>query len=166
MKNDGVTSKQIVSARIIILNHWKARSRIGWFLQSIPRKNPGEKRYDDIDQAMTHADQMLLKFLPEQVVDQVLQDVSARIQALGEGESDATTINTEARMLIATLTYASLTMLDCEKGLLARIAKCLYRTGSGVSSSLKNFQMKVKNGSLVDNGAFDTDEGWYDDEDE
>ena len=92
--------------------------------------------------------------------------MSARIQALGEGESDATTINTEARMLIATLTYASLTMLHCEKGLLARIAKCLYRTGSGVSSSLKNFQMKVKDGTLVDNGAFDTDEGWYDDEDE
>ena len=166
LKNDGVTSKQIVSARIIVLNHWKARSRIGWFLHPIPRKGPGEKRYDDIEQAMTHADQMLLKFLPEQVVDQVLQDVSARIQALGEGESDATTINTEARMLIATLTYASLTMLHCEKGLLARIAKCLYRTGSGVSSSLKNFQMKVKDGTLVDNGAFDIDEGWYDDEDE
>ncbi|MDP6333032.1 MAG: hypothetical protein QF479_00180 [Candidatus Poseidoniaceae archaeon] len=164
LKNDGVTSKQIVSARIIIFNHWKARSRMGWLFQPIPRKSPGEKRYDDIEQAMTHADQLLLKFLSEQLVDKVLQDVSARIQALGEGESGATTINTEARMLVATLTYASLIMLGCEKGLLARIAKCLYRTGSGVSSSLNNFQMKVKDGTLVDNGAFETDEDWYDDE--
>jgi transcription initiation factor TFIIIB Brf1 subunit/transcription initiation factor TFIIB len=164
LETNGVTPKQIVSARIIIFNHWKARSRMGWLNSPIPRKSPGEKRYDDIEQAMTHADQMLLKFLPEEVVDKVLQDVSARIQALGEGEEGAITINTEARMLVATLTYASLIMLGCEKGLLARIAKCLYRTGSGVSSSLKNFQMKVKNGALVDNGAFDTDEDWYDEE--
>lgn len=166
LKNDGVTSKQIVSARIIILKHWKARSRMGWIVRAIPRKKQGEKRYDDVQQAMLHTDQMLLDFLSEQMVDKVLQDVSARIQALGEGESSATTINTEARMLIATLTYASLTMLGLEKGLLARIAKCLYRTGSGVSSSLDNFQKKVKNGSLIDNGAFDTDEGWYDGEGE
>ena len=164
LETNGVTSKQIVRARVIIFNHWKARSRMGWLNRPIPRKSPGEKRYDDIEQAMTHADQMLLKFLPEQLVDKVLQDVSARIQALGEGESGAITINTEARMLVATLTYASLTMLGCEKGLLARIAKCLNRTGSGVSSSLNNFQIKVKDGSLVDNGAFDTEEDWYDEE--
>jgi len=164
LKNDGVTAKQIAKARIIVLNHWKARSRMGWVLQPIPRKKPGEKRYDDISQAMTHADQLLLEFLPEQVVDQVLQDVNARVLALGEGESGATTINSEAKMLIATLTYASLIMLDCEKGLLAKIAKCLDATGSGVSSSLKNFQMKVKNGTLVDNGAFDSDEDWHDED--
>jgi len=164
LETNGTTSRQIVRARIIIFNHWKARSRMGWLKSPIPRKSPGEKRYDDIEQAMTHADQMLLRFLPEQLVDKVLQDVSARILSLGEGESGAITINTEARMLVATLTYASLIMLGCEKGLLARIAKCLYRTGSGVSSSLNNFQMKVKNGELVDNGAFDTEEDWYDEE--
>ena len=32
------------------------------------------------------------------------------------------------------------------------------------SSSLNNFQIKVKDGSLVDNGAFDTEEDWYDEE--
>ena len=93
-----------------------------------------------------------------------MQDVIGRVLALGEGESGATTINSEAKMLIATLTYASLIMLDCEKGLLAKIAKCLDATGSGVSSSLKNFQMKVKNGTLVDNGAFDSAEDWHDED--
>ncbi len=163
LNNDGVTSKQIVKARIIILNHWKARSRMGWG-NPIPRKAPGEKRYDDITQAMLHTDQMLLDFLPEQMVDKVLEDVSARVQALGEGQENATTINTEARMIIATLTYASLTMMGLEKGLLAKIAECLYRTGSGVSASLERFQQKVKEGSLFDNGAFDTDQHWYEED--
>ncbi len=107
---------------------------------------------------------MLLEFLPEEMVDKVLEDVSARVQALGEGQENAITINTEARMIVATLTYASLTMMGLEKGLLAKIAGCLYRTGSGVSASLERFQEKVKQGELIDNGAFDTDQDWYEDE--
>ena len=163
LSNDGITSKQIMKARIIILNHWKARSRMKWS-NPIPRKSPGEKRYDEITQAMLHTDQMLLDFLPEQTVDKVLEDVSARIQALGEGRENATTINTEARMIVATLTYASLKMMELEKGLLAKIADCLNKTGSGVSASLEGFQQKVKEGAIVDNGAFDTDLQWYEED--
>ena len=132
----------------------------------IPRKSPGEKRYDDITQAMLHTDQMLLDFLPEQTVDKVLEDVSARVQALGEGRENATTINTEARMIVATLTYASLKMMELEKGLLAKIADCLNKTGSGVSASLEGFQQKVKEGAIVDNGAFDTDLQWYEEDEQ
>ena len=54
--------------------------------------------------------------------------------------------------------------MELEKGLLAKIADCLNKTGSGVSASLEGFQQKVKEGAIVDNGAFDTDLQWYEED--
>ena len=139
----GLSPKQITKARKIILDHWKARYSMGW-VNAIPRKSSGDSREDNISQTISHISDMLKDILPEDVAASILKDVQRRIEVLGEGKANAITTNSDAKMLVAALFYASVLQHGLERGLLNKIADAADHTGSGVSASLKRFKEVFK----------------------
>ena len=85
---------------------------------------------------------MLKDILPEDVAASILKDVQRRIEVLGEGKANAITTNSDAKMLVAALFYASVLQHGLERGLLNKIADAADHTGSGVSASLKRDSKK------------------------
>lgn len=139
----GLSPKQITKARKIILDHWKARYSMGW-VEDIPRKSSSDSRGDNVSQTITHISDMLKDILPEDVAASILEDVQRRVELLGEGRANAITTNSDAKMLVAALFYASVLKHGLERGLLNKIAEAADHTGSGVSASLKRFKEVFK----------------------
>ena len=116
---------------------------MGW-VNAIPRKSSRDSREDNISQTISHISDMLNDILPEDVAASILKDVQRRIEVLGEGKANAITTNSDAKMLVAALFYASVLQHGLERGLLNKIADAADHTGSGVSASLKRFKEVFK----------------------
>ena len=129
MDQYGITRKQLLSAKRALLNHFKARITMGWEPQP-PVKTPAERREDGVEQAVHHIHDMLFKLsedvLSEQDHAKVTAESEARLALLEEGTADALTGNTEVRMAVCAVFYATLVSL----GLQAGMACLLYTSPS------------------------------------
>jgi hypothetical protein len=153
----GLTDKQILSAKAIILKHYKARVGLKW--APIPRRiNPSELRCDDVDQVIKHLDDSLSAKLSDAELDMVQTNAVYRLDLLREPGDDKVsplTVNTNIRMVVACVFYAALQSLGLEEGLLNKVAMTCRLTGSGVSSRLEQFRNEDATGKLFVDGAFD-----------
>ncbi len=161
----GLTNKQISSAKAIILRHYKARLKlqrlkVACFLDTPkPRRiHPSELRCDDADQVISHLDDSLSAKLSEANLDMVHRNAAYRLDLLCEPGDDIVsplTVNTNIRMVVACVFYATLQSLSLAEGLLNRVASTCRLTGSGVSSRLQQFRNEDGPGKLIFDGAFD-----------
>ena len=153
----GLTDKQISSAKSIILKHYKAR--ISFLGAPAPRRiNPSELRCDDADQVMSHLDDSLSVKLSEADLDLVHRNAAYRLDLLcepGDGKVSPLAVNTNIRMVIACVYYATLQSLGLAEGLLNRVASTCRLSGSGVSSRLEQFRNEDAPDKLFVDGAFD-----------
>lgn len=154
MEQAGIVPKQIMSARISILRHWKARVTMGWAAMP-PRKNANDKREDAIVQALEHTFEMLGDHHNQEDYERVLYETEARIALLKEGTSEALTINIEERMLVSVCAYASLTTFGLQSGAADLIADVFGLTSSGIRSRYEALVANSASGDFQDNGAFD-----------
>ena len=153
----GLTNKQILSAKKIITKHYKARVS---FLGVIsPRKiNPSESREDDIDQVISHLEENLSVTLSVADLNSAHYNAAYRLDLLcepGDGVQAPLTANTNIRMVVACIYYATLQSLGLADGLLNRVASTCRLTGSGVSSRLEQFRDEDASGKLFVDGAFE-----------
>jgi transcription initiation factor TFIIIB Brf1 subunit/transcription initiation factor TFIIB len=153
----GLTDKQILSAKAIINKHYKARVGLKW--APIPRRiHPSELRCDDADQVIKHLDDSLSAKLSEANLDMVHRNAAYRLDLLcepGDGKVSPLAVNTNIRMVIACVYYATVLSLGLGDGLLNRVASTCRLTGSGVSSRLQQFRNEDATGKLFVDGAFD-----------
>lgn len=153
----GFSDKQITSAKAIILKHYKAR--VGFLGEPQPRRiNPSESRCDNVDQVVSHLDEILSASLSDSDLDAVHRNAAHRLDLLGEpgdGVQAPLTVNSNIRMVIACVYYATLQSLGLADGLLSRIAMTCRLTGSGVSSRLEQFRDEDVSGKLNVAGAFE-----------
>tara|TARA_B110000046_G_C12977741_1_gene391917 strand:+ start:73 stop:1398 length:1326 start_codon:yes stop_codon:yes gene_type:complete len=154
MEQAGIVPKQIMSARISILRHWKARVTMGWAAMP-PRKNANDKREDAIVQALEHTFEMLGDHHNQEDYERVLYETEARIALLKEGTGEALTINIEERMLVSVCAYASLTTFGLQSGAADLIADVFGLTSSGIRSRYEALVANSASGDFQDNGAFD-----------
>ena len=153
----GLTDKQILSAKKIITKHYKARVS---FLGVIsPRKiNPSESREDDIDQVISHLEENLSVTLSVADLNSVHYNAAYRLDLLcepGDEGQAPLTVNTNIRMVVACIYYATLQSLGLADGLLNRVASTCRLTGSGVSSRLEQFRDEDASEKLFVDGAFE-----------
>jgi hypothetical protein len=153
----GLTDKQILTAKTIIMKHYKAR--VSFLGVAPPRKiNPSELRCDDVDQAVDHLEENLFVTLSDAASDAVHRNAAYRLDLLcepGDGVQAPLTVNTNIRMVVACVYYAALQSLDLADGLLNRVASACRLTGSGVSSRLEQFRDEDASGKLFVDGAFE-----------
>ena len=153
----GLTDKQILTAKTIIMKHYKAR--VSFLGVAPPRKiNPSELRCDDVDQVVDHLEQNLFVTLSDAASDAVHRNAAYRLNILcepGDGVQTPLTVNTNIRMVIACVYYATLQSLGLADGLLNRVASTCRLTGSGVSSRLEQFRDEDASGKLFVDGAFE-----------
>jgi hypothetical protein len=154
----GLSNNQISSAKAIILKHYRARIGLKW--APMPRRiHPSELRNDDADQVIGHLDDSLSVKLSEADLDLIHRNAAYRLDLLrepGDGKVSPLTTNTNIRMVIACVYYATLQSLGLAEGLLNRVASTCRLTGSGVSSRLEQFRNEYAAiGKLSVNGAFD-----------
>ena len=153
----GLIDKQILSAKKIITKHYKAR--VSFLGMAPPRKiNPSELRCDDVDQVVDHLEQNLFVTLSDAASDAVHRNAAYRLNLLcepGDEGQAPLTVNTNIRMVIACVYYATLQSLDLADGLLNRVASACRLTGSGVSSRLEQFRDEDASGKLFVDGAFE-----------
>ena len=153
----GLTNKQISSAKAIILKHYRARVGLKW--APVPRRiHPSELRCDDSDQVIAHLEGNLFASLIDADLDAVHRNAACRLNLLGEPgdmKNSPLTVNTNIRMVIACVYYATLQSLGLAEGLLNSVALTCRLTGSGVSSRLEQFRNEDATGKLFVNGAFD-----------
>lgn len=152
----GLTNKQISSAKAIILKHYRARVGLKW--APVPRRiHPSELRCDDADQVIDHLEEKISASLSDADLDAVHRNAAYRLGLLGEpggDEPSPLTVNTNIRMVIACVYYATLQSLGLAEGLLNRVAMACRLTGSGVSSRLEQFRNEDAPDKLFV-GAFD-----------
>ncbi len=157
LRRFGLTNKQISSAKSIILKHYKAR--ISFLEEPKPRRiHPSELRCNDTDQVIAHLEGNLFASLSDADSDAVHRNAAYRLDLLGEPGDDKVsplTVNTNIRMVIACVYYATLQSLGLAEGLLNRVALTCRLTGSGVSSRLEQFCKEDATGNLFVDGAFD-----------
>jgi len=161
----GLTNEQILSAKAIILRHYKARlklQRLGvasFCGTPKPRRiHPSELRDDDVDQVTAHLEENLSATLSDADLDAVHRNAAYRLDLLCEPGDDRVsplTVNTNIRMVVACVYYAALQSLDLADGLLNRVASTCRLTGSGVSSRLEQFRDEDTSGKLFVDGAFE-----------
>ena len=153
----GLTDKQILSAKTIIMKHYKAR--VSFLGVASPRRiDPSELRDDDVDQVTTHLEENLSAALSDADLDAVHRNAAYRLDLLCEPGDDRVsplTVNTNIRMVVACVYYAALQSLDLADGLLNRVASTCRLTGSGVSSRLEQFRDEDASGKLFVDGAFE-----------
>jgi len=153
----GLTNKQIISAKAIILKHYKARVGLKW--APVPRRiAPSELRNDDADQVIKHLDDSLSVKLSDAELDLVHRNAAYRLDLLcepGDDKVSPLTVNTNIRMVVACVYYATLLSLGLAEGLLNRVASTCRLTGSGVSSRLQQFRNEDATGKLFVDGAFE-----------
>jgi transcription initiation factor TFIIIB Brf1 subunit/transcription initiation factor TFIIB len=153
----GITDKQILTAKTIIMKHYKAR--VSFLGVAPPRKiNPSELRCDDVDQVVSHLEENLSVTLSDADLDIVHRNAAYRLDLLcepGDGVQTPLTVNTNILMVVACVYYATLQSLDLADGLLNRVASTCRLTGSGVSSRLEQFRDEDASGKLFVDGAFE-----------
>ena len=153
----GLTDKQILSAKTIIMKHYKAR--VSFLGVAPPRRiNPSELRCDDVDQVVSHLEENLSVTLSDADLDIVHRNAAYRLDLLcepGDGVQTPLTVNTNILMVVACVYYATLQSLDLADGLLNRVASTCRLTGSGVSSRLEQFRDEDVSGKLFVDGAFE-----------
>ena len=154
MEQAGIVPKQIMNARIRILQHWKARVSMGWAAMP-PRKSANDRREDAIDQAEKHIFDMLSEHLNQEDFDSVLYETESRLALLQERTSQALTINVEERMLVSVCVYASLVTFGLQSGAADLLADVFGLTSSGIRSRFDALVKQSESGELQDNGAFD-----------
>ncbi len=153
----GISNKQILSAKAIILKHYRARVGLKW-AEGPRRINPSELRCDDVDEVIGHLDDSLSAKLSEANLDMVHRNAAYRLDLLcepGDDKVSPLTVNTNIRMVIGCVYYATLLSLGLADGLLNRVASTCRLTGSGVSSRLQQFRNESTTGKLFVDGAFD-----------
>jgi hypothetical protein len=153
----GITDKQILTAKTIIMKHYKAR--VSFLGVAPPRRiAPSELRDDDVDQVTAHLEENLSATLSDADLDVVHRNAAYRLDLLcepGDGVQTPLTVNTNIRMVVACVYYAALQSLDLADGLLNRVASTCRLTGSGVSSRLEQFRDEDASGKLFVDGAFE-----------
>ncbi len=153
----GLTDKQILTAKTIIMKHYKAR--VSFLGVAPPRRiDPSELRDDDVDQVTAHLEENLSTTLSDADLDAVHRNAAYRLDLLcepGDGVQTPLTVNTNIRMVVACVYYAALQSLDLADGLLNRVASTCRLTGSGVSSRLEQFRDEDASGKLFVDGAFE-----------
>jgi transcription initiation factor TFIIIB Brf1 subunit/transcription initiation factor TFIIB len=153
----GLTDKQILTAKTIIMKHYKAR--VSFLGVAPPRRiDPSELRCDDVDQVISHLEENLSITLSDADLDAVHRNAGYRLDLLrepGDGVQTPLTVNTNIRMVVACVYYATLQSLDLADGLLNRVASTCRLTGSGVSSRLEQFRDEDISGKLFVDGAFE-----------
>ena len=157
MEQAGIVPKQIMNARIRILQHWKARVSMGWAAMP-PRKSANDRREDAIVQAMEHIFDMLDEHLEREDFERVLYETEARLALLQEGTGEALTINVEERMLVSVCVYASLVSFGLQSGAADLLADVFGLTSSGIRSRFDALVKQSESGEFQDNGAFDMKE--------
>ena len=153
MDQYGITRKQLLSAKRALSNHFKARITMGWEPKP-PVKTPAEKREDGVEQAVHHIHDMLSDVLSEQDHAKVTAESEARLALLEEGTADALTGNTEVRMAVCAVFYATLVSLGLQAGMADRLAAVFGMTGSGIRSRYEAFAAAEASGESDYNGAF------------
>jgi hypothetical protein len=125
----------------------------------MPRRiNPSELRCDDADQVIKHLDDSLSVKLSDAELDLVHRNAAYRLDLLcepGDDKVSPLTVNTNIRMVVACVYYATLLSLGLAEGLLNRVASTCRLTGSGVSSRLQQFRNEDATGKLFVDGAFE-----------
>ena len=153
----GLTNKQILTAKTIIMKHYKAR--VSFLGVAPPRRiNPSELRCDDVDQVVSHLEENLSITLSDADLDIVHRNAAYRLDLLcepGDGVQTPLTVNTNILMVVACVYYATLQSLDLADGLLNRVASACRLTGSGVSSRLEQFRDEDASEKLFVDGAFE-----------
>jgi hypothetical protein len=153
MEQYGIKRKQLLSAKRALLNHFKARITMGWEPKP-PVKTPAERREDGVEQAVHHIHDMLSDVLSEQDHAKVTAESEARLALLEEGTADALTGNTEVRMAVCAVFYATLVSLGLQAGMADRLAAVFGMTGSGIRSRYEAFAAAEASGEVDYNGAF------------
>lgn len=153
MEQDGITRKQLISAKRTLLGHYKARVTMGWEEPPV-RKKPGHLREDGVEQAVNHTHDMLADVLTEAQHDEVNYETEARLALLSEGTDKALTMNTEVRMAICVAFYATLVRMGLHAGMADRLGAVFGMTGSGIRSRYEAFVALETSGEADFNGAF------------
>ena len=153
MNQYGITRKQLLSAKRALLNHFKARVTMGWEPKP-PVKTPEERREDGVEQAVNHIHDMLSDVLSEEDHLKVNSEVEARLALLGEPTAEALTANTEVRMAVCAVFYATLVSLGLQAGMADRLGAVFGITGSGIRARYEAFASAEASGEADYNGAF------------
>jgi hypothetical protein len=153
MEQDGITRKQLISAKRTLLGHYKARVTMGWEASPV-RKKPSHLREDGVEQAVNHTHDMLADVLTEEQHDEVNYETEARLALLSEGTDKALTMNTEVRMAICVAFYATLVRMGLQAGMADRLGAVFGMTGSGIRSRYEAFVALEASGEADFNGAF------------
>jgi hypothetical protein len=153
MAQHDLTRKQLVNAKRTLLNHFKARIKMGWE-EKPPTKTPDDIREDGVDQAVEHIHDMLDESLGEELLDEVNYETEARLALLGEGKTSALTANTEVRMAVCVAFFATLVSMGLQAGMADRLGAVFGMTGSGIRSRYEALSAAEKAGEGDYNGVF------------
>lgn len=147
MEAYGITQKQLVNAKKIIQQHYKARIRLGW--APLPQQlHAAAAREDELDKAVNNLNSALsAKVAPEQL-DEVMNAFFDVMSGIGEPSIDSSTANIAISMVAGCVMYTTLQKMGLEHGNLSCIAKAVGRSGAGIKSRIELLKEKHEQGGF------------------
>ena len=149
MATYGITSKQLINARKVIMQHYKERVRLGW----APQPNHlhlAVTRADEFNKvAQNLADNLAVK-MDEPHLDEVMETFHSFMNHISEPSVDATTSNISISMLAGCVMYNILTKMGLHGGKLTTVANAVQRSGAGIKNRLVDLKNLYEKGEFED----------------
>ncbi|MGB1765828.1 MAG: hypothetical protein ACPHJE_00445 [Poseidonia sp.] len=143
----GITQKQLVNAKKIISQHYKARVRMKW--APVPHQlHIAAAREDDLDKAATNLSDALAARLPAEVVDEVMNEFFEAMSEIGEPSVDAPTANVAVGMVAGCVMYRVLQRMGLADGKLNCVADAVSCSGAGLKSRIDLFKELYEKGEF------------------
>lgn len=156
MQTYGITQKQLVNAKKIIQQHYKARIRQGW----APRPqqlHAAAAREDDMDKAVSNLNDALAKKLTPSRMDAVMEAFFEAMSGIGEPNVDSATANIAISMVAGCVMYTVLQKMGLSNGNLNCVADAVGRSGAGLKSRIELLKERYEKGEFPKGAALFTD---------
>ena len=150
MEAYGITQKQLVNARKVIMQHYQERVKQGWAARPA-QLNAAAAREDELDKVALNLNDCLAERLTEEQVHTVMEAAFGAfgvMSHIGEPSVDAPTSNVAISMVAGCVVYNILTRMGLQHGHLNAIAKAVLRSGAGIKSRLEELHLRYQTGAF------------------
>lgn len=156
MQTYGITQKQLVNAKKIIQQHYKARIRQGWAPHP-QQLHAAAAREDDMDKAVSNLNDALAKKLTPSQMDAVMEAFFEAMSGIGEPSVDSATANIAISMVAGCVMYTVLQKMGLSNGNLNCVADAVGRSGAGLKSRIELLKERYVDGEFPKGAALFTD---------
>ena len=158
MEAYGITQKQLINARKVIMQHYQERIKQRWAVQP-NQLSAAAAREDEFDKVAHNLVDGLAGRMSDPQLDAVMEAFFVVMSHIGEPSVDASTSNIAISMVAGCVMYNILTQMGLQNGNLSAVAKAVRRSGAGIKSRLEELKVRYKNGEFEEGDILFTTEG-------